>query len=204
MQSGTNLFLIVSLIIAGVVAAIALGTFAYGKFLDRTLAGKQAQLAQAQSQVDEDTIQDFVDLRDRLASVKGLLTNHVVLSRFFDTLEALTLQDVRFNEMKMTVAGDNTAELQMSGTASSFNALAAQSNAFASEKRIKRAIFSDITVTSSKLVSFTMTGDVDSRLILEGAAPVQAPQEAAPAAEPTAAPADTAASTTPAPASQTP
>lgn len=174
MQSGTNLFLIVSLAIAGIVVAIALGTFLYGKYLDQTLASKQAQLTQAQSRVDENTIEDFVRLRDRLASAKTLLSDHIVLSNFFDTLETLTLQGVRFDDLKLAVAGDNTAKLEMSGTAKSFNALAAQSNAFAGEKRIKRAIFSDITVTSTKLVSFKMTADIDSKLIVEGNAPLQA------------------------------
>jgi hypothetical protein len=174
MQSGTNLFLIVSLVIAGIVALVAVGTFLYGRFLSQALVSKQAQLATAQGQVDENTIEDFVRLRDRLASAKGLMSNHVVLSNFFDTLETLTLQGVRFDTMKLTIAGDNTAELEMSGTAKSFNALAAQSNAFAGEKRIKRAIFSDITVTTTKLVSFKMTGDIDSKLILEGNAPLKA------------------------------
>lgn len=174
MQSGTNLFLIVSLIVAGIVVAIAIGTFLYGRYLDQQLANKQAQLAQAQSQVDENTIEDFVRLRDRLASAKGLLSSHIVLSNFFDTLESLTLQGVRFDDLTLSVAGDNTAKLEMSGTAKSFNALAAQSNAFAGEKRIKRAIFSDITVTDTKLVSFKMTADIDSKLLLEGNAPLQA------------------------------
>lgn len=172
MQSGTNLFLVVSLIIAGVVVALAAGTFLYNRFLLQTLASKQTQLSQAQGQVDENTIEDFVRLRDRLSTSKGLLTNHVVLSQFFDTLEALTLQGVRFDDMKLTVAGDKSAKLEMSGTAKSFNSLAAQSNALAGEKRIKRAIFSDITVTAGKLVSFKMTADVDSKLVVEGNAPL--------------------------------
>lgn len=174
MQSGTNVFLIISLIIAGLVAALAVGTFLYGRYLDQTLAGKQTQLAQAQSQVDENSVEDFVRLRDRLVSAKTLLNDHVVLSQFFDSLESLTLQNVRFTDMTLTVAGDNTAQLQMSGTAKTFNALAAQSNAFASDKDIKRAIFSDITLTDTKQVSFKMTADIDSKLILEGNNPLTA------------------------------
>lgn len=180
MQSGTNVFLIVSLVIAGFIAALAVGTFLYGTYLDRALAGKQAQLSQAQSQVDENTVEDFVRLRDRLSSVKTLLSTHVVLSQFFDRLEALTLANVRFIDLTLTTAGDNTAQLKMSGTAKSFNALAAQSNAFASEKGIKRAIFSNITLTDKNQVSFQMTADIDSKLILEGNAPLTsaaAPQQ---------------------------
>jgi len=179
MSSGTNVFLGVTLVIAGIVIALAVGVFLYGKYLDRALAGKEAQLAQAQSQVDENTVQDFVRLRDRLVASKTLLSQHIVLSKFFDRLESLTLQNVRFTGLTMTVASDNTAELQMAGTAKSFNALAAQSNAFAGEKGIKRAIFSDITVTKDNQVSFKMTGDVDSSLILEGNTPLKNSKAAA-------------------------
>lgn len=185
MQTGTNVFLIVSLVIAGIVTAIAAGTFLYARFLNQTLASKEAQLSQAQSMVDENTIEEFVRLRDRLGSAKGLLTNHVVLSHFFDTLETLTLQGVRFDDLKLSVAGDNTAQLQMSGSAKSFNSLAAQSNSLAGEKRIKRAIFSDITVTTTKLVSFKMTADVDSKLILEGNTPAEVQPQATTPTTPT-------------------
>lgn len=174
MSSGNNVFLVACFVIAGIVVALAIGTFLYGKYLDSTLASKQAQLAQAQSQVDENTVQEFVRLRDRLNITKTFLSNHIVLSRFFDRLEALTLQNVSYTGMTLTVAGDNTAQLQMAGAAKSFNALAAQSNAFASEKSIKRAIFSNITVTKDNQVSFKLTADIDSSLTLQGNTPLNA------------------------------
>ncbi|MDB4992008.1 MAG: putative pilN [Parcubacteria group bacterium] len=148
----------------------AIGVFAYNKYLYSTLSHKQAQLVQAQAKVDDNTIEDFVRLRDRLSNGKDLLTNHVVLSQYFDVLESLTLQNVSFSEMHIAVAGDHTATLTMKGTARNFNALAAQSNAFAGEKRIKRAIFSDINLTTTKLVSFSLTADIDSKLIVAGTA----------------------------------
>lgn len=170
MSSGNNIFLIVSLVIAGLTAAIAVGTFGYDRYLQHQLAGKQAKLSVAQQNVDQNTIEEFVRLRDRLANGENLLSNHVMLSQFFDTLEGLTLQNVRFSNLRLSVAGDHTARLQMTGTAKSFNALAAQSNAFAAEKRIKRAIFSNITLNDAKLVGFTLTADIDPKLVVEGSA----------------------------------
>ncbi len=168
MSSGTNLFLFVSLAIALVAVVMAVGTFLYNKYLTSTLASKQTQLATAQSQVDEDQVEEFIRLRDRLSNGQDLLANHVELSQFFDALEALTLQNVRFDSLKLTVANDRTAQLVMTGTAKNFNALAAQSNLFAGDKRIKRAIFSDITLGEDRLVSFSLTADVDSELVVEG------------------------------------
>ncbi len=179
MSSGNNLFLLASLGIAGLTVILAGSIFAYNRYLTHTLVSKQAQLVQAQGKVDENTIEDFVRLRDRLSNGKDLLTNHVVLSQFFTTLESLTLQNIQFSNLKLSIAGDHTAKLEMKGTAKNFNALAAQSNAFAGEKRIKRAIFSDINLTQAKLVSFSLTADVDSKLIIEGSS-VTASQQTAP------------------------
>ena len=87
----------------------------------------------------------------------------------------------------------------MDGIARSFNALAAQSASIATEKRIKRAIFSDISVNDNGTVGFSLTATLDPRLItlgdaIPGTGAVEAP--AAPAPEAAAAPATT---TTPTP-----
>ncbi|MDB5190214.1 MAG: putative pilN [Parcubacteria group bacterium] len=168
MRGSNNIFLIVSVVILGIVVLMAVGVFAYDKYLTNSLQTKADQLATAQKRVDQNTIEEFVRLRDRLNTGTDLLTNHIVLSQFLDTLESLTLQNVRFNSMKLAVAGDHTAKIDILGTAKTFNALAAQSNAFAGEKLIKRAIFANITLSQSKLVTFRLTADIDPRLVVAG------------------------------------
>ncbi len=175
MRGGSNIFLIFSLVVLGIVVAMAVGVFVYSKYLTNSLQTKSDQLATAQKQVDQNTIEDFVRLRDRLNNGSDLLTNHVMLSQFLDTLERLTLANVRFNSMKLVVAGDHTAKIDITGSAKTFNALAAQSNAFAGEKLIKRAIFSAITLSDSKLVTFRLTADIDPRLVIAGTGPGSVP-----------------------------
>lgn len=167
-HSGTNLFLIIGLALAGVSVLAAAATFGYSFYLERSLEAKAAELAQAEASVNEETIEDFVRLRDRLASGGDLLSNQVVMSQFMDTLEELTLQNVRFNSMQIIVANDRTATIEAEGTARTFNALAAQSNAFAEVRGIKRAIFSDIALSESRLVTFTLTADIDRALVTAG------------------------------------
>jgi hypothetical protein len=175
MRGSNNIFLIVSLVILGIVIALAGAVFAYDKYLTNSLQAKADQLTVAQKQVDQNTIEDFVRLRDRLNTGTDLLTNHIVLSQFLDTLEKLTLANVRFNNMKLAVAGDHTAKIDISGSAKTFNALAAQSNAFAGEKLIKRAIFAGITLSDAKLVTFRLTADLDPRLVIAGTGPGAVP-----------------------------
>ena len=165
-QSGVNVFLIIAGIVLGVSVLGAGGVFGYKLYLENVRDGKAAELQRAQDAINEDTIEGFVRLRNRLDSASTLLNQHVYTSQFFDVLETRTLQSVRFSSLTLSVLDDRSAEIQMEGVARSFNALAAQSEAFASEKRIKRAIFSSITVNTTGSVSFELTAELDPKLIL--------------------------------------
>jgi hypothetical protein len=188
--TGTNLFLMVALLIGGLALVATIGTYLYDRYLKHQLEVHAEQLAVAKRDVNQDQVEEFVRLRDRLSYGQDLLNNHVALSQVFDTLETATLTNVKYKSLKMTVANDHTAQLEIEGSARNFNALAAQSNTFAAEKRIRRAIFSGITVNKDNSVNFKLTADLDSRLIISqrttAPATVQ-PQQAAPVSLPAAA-----------------
>lgn len=205
-KSGTNIFLIGALAVLGLSVIGSAATFGYEFYLKSARDAKAAELALAQQSVDIDVVESFIRLRDRLAPVDDILNEHVTLSEFFDTLEVRTLQNVRFNNMSITVANDRTAEIETEGVARTFNALAAQSAALAGEKRIKRAIFSGISVNDNGTVSFTLTASLDPRLITAGevlpgipdsAAPVQGVSEPVSPVQQTAPAATTTGTTTP-------
>lgn len=205
-QSGTNLFFIIAGVVAIISIASGAGVLGYEMYLKNARDQKSADLALAQKSVDLDTVEGFIRLKNRLNTVEHLLDRHVALSEFFDTLESRTLQTVRFSGLSVAVEDDRSAEIQMEGVARSFNALAAQSSAIAAEKRIKRAIFSDISVNENGTVAFSLTATVDPRLITSGEVlpgipdtPTTLPTApAAPAAPAAAAPAATTSPVTPA------
>lgn len=184
MESGNNMFLIVSLIIAGIAIIIAIGVFAYAHLLESETAQKAAALKQAESSVSESTVDSFIRLRDRLTQAQTVLSQHVLMSQFLDDLSSLTLTDVRFTNMQITVGEDHSAAVHMTGTAKTFNALAAQSAAFATQPLIKQAIFSGITADDKGVVTFTLNAVLDPRLVdipptLPASWSVAAPAEAA-------------------------
>lgn len=215
-SGGSNVLLIVSLVILALAIAASAAAFGYERYLMSVKERKAAELAMAQERVSEDTVEEFIRLRDRALAAETLLDEHVAVSQFFDVLENITLQAVRFTSLKLSIEDDRSTRIEMSGAARTFNALAVQSAAFASEKHIKRAIFSDISVNDGGSVSFLMTAELDPRLILMAAIPTplapvveeeaeeiaapSAPAEpppAAPPAAPAAAPASPAAPVTP-------
>lgn len=199
-----NILFIVGGIVAIISIVLAAGVFGYEMYLKNARDQKSAQLAAAQKEVNIDTVEGFIRLKNRLNTVETLLNQHVALSEFFDTLESRTLQTVRFSGLSVAVEDDRSAEIKMEGVARSFNALAAQSSAIAAEKRIKRAIFSDISVNENGTVAFSLTATVDPRLITSGDvlpgipdAPATLPAATTPPT-PTSTPAATAPATTPA------
>lgn len=173
---GHNLFLIVATFIFSLAIIASIGTYAYDRYLSHSLEAKAAELAEAQRLVNEDQVEEFVRLRDRLIHGRDLLDNHIALSQVFEVLEAQTLTSVRFSTLSLTVADDKTAQIEIDGIARNFNALAAQSNAFAAEKGIRRAIFSGIVVNQNNTVSFKLTADLDSRLLIAAGSGVSGAQ----------------------------
>lgn len=199
-QSGTNIFLIIAGVIAGISILAGAGVFGYEMYLTNARDQKSQELTRAQQAVDINVVEGFIRLKNRLNTVEVLLDQHIELSEFFDTLESRTLETVRFSGLTVSVNEDRSAEIQMEGVARSFNALAAQSSSIAAEKRIKRAIFADISVNENGTVGFTLTASVDPRLItsgevLPGIADTPSPAPAAAPAQPEA-PAATSTGTT--------
>ncbi len=198
-KSGSNIFFVIAAVIAAGAVLSAGAVFGYEFYLKNSRDQKSAALAEAQRSVNLDTVEGFIRLKNRLNAVETLLNKHIELSEFFDTLETRTLQTVRFSKLLISVGADQSAEIEMEGTARTFNALAAQSASFAAEKRIKRAIFSDISVNENGTVAFSLTAVIDPRLITSGEVLPGIPDTAsvpAPQAPPVAQPPATAPATT--------
>ena len=149
-----------------IVFVSALGVFFYARILAADQSSKDAALAKVEANIDPATINSFVRLRDRLASSKTLLANHVAFSEFFTLLGTLMPATVRFTSLHLSINDDGTVNVDGSGIAKSFNALAASSMAFANDGRIKDAIFSNIAVNAkNNSVSFALSATLDPKTV---------------------------------------
>ena len=156
---------------------VALLVFAYDRILAADLAAKDQELTIAVSKIDVATVNSFVRLRDRLALSKQILNSHMAFSTFFNFLEKLTLTNVRFSSLDARFA-DGKTNITLSGTAKSFNALAAESVAIAGDGRIHDALFSGVKIAPLGGVTFSLMGTLDPKLTLfapTGALPVTPP-----------------------------
>lgn len=187
--SGFNPFLLVSYIIFFVWIVVGILVFSYQWYLQKASAQKKEALVTAQNNIDQASLTDFIRLRDRFTISKETLDKHVTLSQFFDKIEGITIQNAHFTNLKLTVQDNRTAKLEMTGTARNFNALAAQSSAFTTDKDIKKAIFSGFVIDPKDgSVTFQITAEVEPSLITQlasAAQPVAVPDTSAvPVAKP--------------------
>ena len=156
-----------ALFILGVAVVGAGLTFAYGLFLNNVKDSRQARLHTAEQSINNETVTDFIQLRNRIQTATVILNQRIRVSQFFDALEALTLQNVRFKTLTFSVGNDRSAKITMSGAARSFNALAVESSAFAHNDNFKRSIFSGIAADKSGVVSFTLNAELAPKLLAD-------------------------------------
>ncbi len=152
--------------VLAIVLALAIGVFLYGRILVATQSAKDAELAKAEAGVDPTTVESFIRLHNRLASGETLLANHAAFSGFFSLLQTIMPTTVRFSSLHLWFDNTGTANVEGTGVAKSFNALAAASSGFAENGMIKNAIFSNIVVSSkNNAVSFALAATLDPKLV---------------------------------------
>ncbi|HEY4522844.1 MAG TPA: hypothetical protein VJK73_00520 [Candidatus Paceibacterota bacterium] len=144
--------------------ALAIGVFVYSQILATEQENKDAELARRVAQIDPQTVAKFVQLRDRLSYGLTLLNKHPAFTGFWSALALSMPTGVRFDSLDITTDESEQVTLEGAGIAESFNALAATSDAFATDGRIKDAIFADIRVTGNA-VSFSLSATIDPTLI---------------------------------------
>lgn len=151
--------------VLGFVVVLALGVFLYGNLLSSEKSSKDAALTKAEGAIDPKTVEEFVRLRDRLTSGMQMLNNHIAFTGFFNTLETVLPSTVRFTSLHLSFTDTGGPKLEALGTAKSFNALAAASNAFSADGHIKDAIFSNIVVNKGGSVGFSLSATLDPKLV---------------------------------------
>lgn len=162
--------------VLGIAIFLAVGAFIYSSILTAEQKARDDALAKAVTNIDSSTVESFVHLRDRLSSGKKLLDAHPAVSNLFGAVSAILPTTVRFSNLHLKTGDTGAVTIEVSGMAKSFNALAAASDAFAADGRIKDAIFSDIKVQGNA-VTFTLAATLAPTLIAfspSGAAAAQA------------------------------
>lgn len=144
---------------------LSLGVFGYQLYLKSRINKMGGDLALARQSLEPETIKKISDLDGRIVSTKNLLDKHVVLSPLFDYLEASTVRNLRFKDVNYE-SGDKGINVIMNGEATSYAAIALQSEIFNRDgSPFKDVVFSNLSLDDRGNVSFTMKAAVNPTVI---------------------------------------
>lgn len=161
-----TLFYWISVLIffAAVVAAATF--FVYERYLLSQIAQKKLQIQEEVKAFDPNLSQTLTKVKDRIDSGEQIIENHLALSLFFELLEDLTARGVYFTNFDFKTPSGAKANFVAEGEAPSYAVLAFQSDALKASKYFLKPEFSEINLNDEGRVVFTLTAEMDPKVIL--------------------------------------
>ena len=166
--SGISLFLLLSIIVFIVAVALAGGIWLWQNSLISEIKKGKAALESARDTYEKGTIDPLIRLDDRIEESKNLLANHIAVSPVFIMLEKFTVKNIRYKNMKFSYAGKDKIKIDLSGIASTYDALSVQSDIFGSgdlKDILSQPVVSDFNPNVDGSISFNFTAVVNSDLV---------------------------------------
>lgn len=161
--SGSLLYSL-SLIVFILAILASVGVFAYQKISEKSLARMQSDLEAARGLLQPGLIRELSRANARFEVAGKLLKDHILLSSFFNLLESLTLQPVRFTSFSF-IKEDDRATVSLRGEARSYASLAVQSKIFGENPNILNHQFSGLDLNKDGNVTFTWKATLNPKLI---------------------------------------
>lgn len=152
----------VSVFISSLVAYGAM--FAYKSIIKSDIQNLQAQLAQSEKNIDKKTIEEMATFSKKLDLVRTIVSKHLIVSAFLDSLASSTVNQVQFEEFNYTRMDDGSLTVKMNGKATSYASIALQEDVFSKNKYFKSVSFSNLTLAEKGFVVFAVSINVDPQI----------------------------------------
>lgn len=158
-------FLTVIIVLATIVSYG--GVYVYHRSLVAQKNKLVRSINDARGGIGTDFLADMKRLNARIAGVKTLVQNHIVVSPIFEALHATTLRSIQYKSFQYeftteTATKSQLVKVSLDGVAKNYSTIALQSDAFAQNHLIKNPVFSDLTVDDkSNVVNFKLQFEVN-------------------------------------------
>jgi hypothetical protein len=160
----TNIFSVVATIVFIVTILVSIGLFFYKNILTNQIANADKSIVAARADFEPEKIQELIDANARIASVKNLLENHIVVSKVLVLMQDLTVRKMRFTELDY-VNKNNDPTININGEIQTYNALAEQQNVFLNNEFMKDPVFSDFNLGDNGYLSVKFSSKLDPSLV---------------------------------------
>jgi len=164
-EESISLISFISIIIFVIIVISSAGVFLYKSILENEIEDSAIMLEKEKDNFDIVSIRKLSRLDKRIISAEELLNNHIDLTGFFETLEGITLKNVQFKSLNITVNNKGGADIIMEGVAKDYSTVALQSDAFGEHPFIKNPMFSDLDVDKEGNVVFNFSAFIEKDLI---------------------------------------
>jgi hypothetical protein len=140
------------------------GAYFYRDFLTKDLTKMKNDLELAKNRFEPSLINKLTVLDKRLNSSSEILSQHVVISPIFKTLQELTLKTLRYTKFGYELT-NNKVVVKMSGQASSYRSIALQADLFTKDKNLIDPVFSNLSLSEKGDVLFDLEFSVDPTFV---------------------------------------
>ncbi len=151
-------FVVKIIFVFSIIAAV--GVYFYKLTIEKRVQEKDTQIVLASERFDANAIAEMKLLDTRIKASEELVRNHIMLSPIFLALEEVTLKSVSYTKFEykiITEEGVRKIMVLMTGKATSYEALALQSDALVTNKYIKDTIFSNLNLDDKGRVTFDLS-----------------------------------------------
>ena len=165
---GIGIFGFVGILVFVVTSALAGGLYFYDKNLAQELADKQTQLNNAKNTLESPLIGQAKILGRRITDANQILSNHIIITPIFQALQLNTLKSVQFKSFSYSTPTDAKGKInvEMTGVARNYAAIALESDQLAKNKDIQNPIFSGLSFEpATGNVSFAFKFSVDPAMV---------------------------------------
>lgn len=143
------------LLAAGIMTGMV---FTYGEAKKQRISQLETELEQNEDQFEVNFLEEIRELDLRLSTAYGVVRDHRVVSPLLPLLGQFTIPSVQYDDFDFAYAsGEEPTQVNMSGVARSYRAIAQQSQVFEANPFIKDFIFADFQLQENGDVSFGLT-----------------------------------------------
>lgn len=152
----------IGMVLFGLSVASGIVVFGWQKIEASSIEKNKVQLETNKKQFGSD-IEFLKRFNTKINLTKKIVESHISVAEVFDILGAVAVDNVRFSEFQFTLPLDPLQEkitFKMSGEATSFPALAYQSDIINETDKIKDPTISDLTIGEKGIIKFGLQGTI--------------------------------------------
>lgn len=164
-RAAAGIFTLVSIAIFVVAAVLAAGFSFWDYSLASENANSKTELDAYNARLSDPALQDLVTLNSQIAYATDRLQNHQALLSLFDLISSNTVQNIRWTSFSYQNDGLGSTTISMNGQGVSFADVAIESNQILSNSAFIDPVISNISITSTNAVGFTLKSAIDPSVI---------------------------------------